>query len=77
MSKIEFFTCKNGHKYLPTEKCPFCCALNGEAPTEDNPEFQRIYEAIKGKSADEIEKYYQEYLPWEEPEKNLNSFMFE
>ena len=77
MSKIEFFTCENGHKYLQTRECPFCCALNGETPTEDNPEFQRIFETIKGKSADEIERYYQKYLPCEEPEKPLIPFPFE
>lgn len=73
MGKIEIYTCENGHKFLPTKECPFCCALHHMKPKDTNELFLKIYADIEGKSAREIEEYYQSYIP-PEPEQSVADF---
>lgn len=75
MSFINLYTCENGHQYLLSEKCPFCCAINRQEPVNESKEFMRIYNIIKDKSRQEIEDYYKTYVPAQEPEKPLNNFV--
>lgn len=72
MSKIEIYSCEKGHMFLPTKACPFCCAIDNICPDETNQLFKKIYNDIKGKSKEEIEAYYQKYLP-SEPEEDLTN----
>lgn len=73
MVNIKLYTCKNGHTYLLTEQCPFCCAINHEKPKDTSEQFMKIYNTIKDKTKQEIEEWYQRYLP-SEPEKPLQDF---
>ena len=65
---LKLYSCPNGHNFLLTKTCPFCCALNGDVFLENNEVSQMIYNELKGKSAEEIEEYYNRYIPDEEPE---------
>ncbi len=70
MNIVETYSCKKGHKYLPTKVCPFCCAIDNICPDETNELFLKIYRDIVGKSKEEIDAYYLKYLPTE-PEEDL------
>lgn len=74
MENIKLYTCDSGHQFLLTKECPFCCAINHQEPSNNSKEFMRIYTILKDKSKQEIDNYYHNYIPWEEPEKPLNDF---
>ena len=68
---VSVYRCQSGHDYLYSKECPFCFALKGDLGGLDREQLKKdgaelwftiLYEELAGKSPEEIEAYYLEYL---------------
>jgi len=82
---VPVYHCSGGHDYLYSKECPFCYGLKGNLDGLDHEQLKKdgaelwftiIYEDILGKSPEEIEAYYLEYLLDQEPERPAHPFSF-